>query len=793
MYRDPELPVAERVRDLMARMTQEEKVAQLTSVWLTLDPDSGDFAPMQGMMAPTSTPDEQLRHGIGQITRPYGSRPVEPRAGARVLNEFQRRLVEETRLGIPAIAHEESLTGFVTQGATQFPSPLNYGSSWDPELIERVGAVIRRQLRAAGAHQALAPVADVVRDARWGRVEECVGEDPYLVGSIVCAYVRGLQGDDPKTGIAATLKHFAGYSFSEGGRNFAPAHVGPREMADVFLVPFEMAVKEAGVKSVMNAYQDNDGAPCASSHELLTETLRTRWGFEGIVVADYFAVKMLEFIHHVAEGPAEAAAAALEAGLDVELPTPLCFPQGVPEALERGLLSEATLDRAVRRVLRLKFELGLFERPYVDVESLELDTPEESALAREVAEKSITLLQNDGTLPLEAGSARIAVIGPNADDAMALFGNYSFYNHVASLFPDHALPELPPSLLEAICTRAGAERVDFAVGCTILRRDETRWKLDAGSGLPAAVDAANRFSTDTSDIASAAEAARDADVAIVVVGDKAGNFQRGSVGEGTDTDDLSLPGPQPRLVEAVLDTGTPTVVVLVTGRPPALARIAARAAAIVEAWFPGQEGAAALADVLFGAVEPGGRTSLSFSQSAGTQPAYYNHKPVARGVPPHPSFPPVFPFGHGLGYTRFEYADLEVGAAEVPVDGSVRLACTLRNAGQRAGDEVVQLYVRDLVASVTRPVKELRGFRRIHLAPGAAARVSFELPADMLSFTGPDYRRIVEPGEIRVMIGASSDDIRLEGSFRLVGETRVVPEQRALRTPVRVEPLGDVG
>jgi len=641
-------------------------------------------------------------------------------------------------------------------------------------------------MRAAGGHPALGAVADVVREARSGRVEECVSEDPYLVGSMVCAYVRGLQGDDPRTGVVATLKHFAGYSFSEGGRNFAPAHVGPREMADVFLVPFEMAIVEAGARSVMNAYQDNDGAPCASSRWLLTETLRERWGFDGIVVADYFAVKMLEFIHHVAEDPAEAAAAALEAGLDVELPTPLCFPEGLPEALDRGLVTQDTLDRAVRRVLELKFELGLFEHPYVDAESLVLDRPEDSAIAREVAEKSITLLQNDGVLPLAEGTTRLAVIGPNADDAMSLFGNYSFHNHVASLFPDRELPGLPPSVLEEIRAAAGDAQVEYAKGCEILRRDEARWKLDPGSGLPAAVDPANRFSTDTSGIEEAADTARRADVAIVVVGDKAGNFQRGSVGEGTDTDDLSLPGPQAQLVDAVVASGTPTVVVLVNGRPPALGRIAEGAAAILEAWFPGQEGARVLADVLFGRIAPGGRTPLSFPQSAGSAPTYYNHKPVARGVPPHPGFTPVFPFGHGLGYTRFEYTDLEIAGAEVPVDGSVEIACTVRNAGARRGDEVVQLYVRDPVASVTRPVKELRGFRRIRLSPGEAARIHFELPSDLLSFCGPDYRRIVEPGEIRVMLGASSEDLRLEGSFRLVGGTREVAARRALLTRVRV-------
>jgi beta-glucosidase len=746
-YRDASLPVRKRVEDLLGRMNVSEKVAQLCSVWLHLGPEGGEFAPHQGAFAAPSDAGVELKHGIGQITRPLGSRPIDPRDGARALNEFQRRLIEETRLGIPAIAHEESLTGFMTQNATQFPSPLNYGATWDPELIERVGAVIRRQMRAVGTHQALAPVADVIRDARWGRVEECVSEDPYLVGCVVSAYVRGLQGDDLRSGIAATLKHFCAYSFSEGGRNFGPAHVGPREMADVFLIPFEMAVKEARADSVMNAYQDLDGAPAASSHWLLTELLRDRWGFEGIVVSDYFSVKMLEELHR----------------LDVELPTPQCYPEGLPAALDAGLIDEATLDVAVERVLRLKFRLGLFENPYVDVDGIELDLPEERALARTIAEKSITLLSNDGTLPLSPGSSRLAVIGPNAHDAMALFGNYSFQNHIASHFPDHPLPSSAPSLLEAIQQRVGEERVLHAEGCQIQSGDR--------SGIKAA--------------RTAAEAA---DVAIVVLGDKAGHFRRGTVGEGTDTDDLALPGIQPELLDAVIATGTPTVVVLVNGRPPAIPSLADRSAAIVEAWFPGQDGAAAIAGVLFGDINPGGKTTVSFSQSAGAQPSYYNHKFLAAGIPRSPCFEPVFPFGHGLSYTTFDYTDLWISSSEVPVDGEVEVGCTVRNRGDRSGEEVVQLYFRDRVASVTRPVKELLGFARVRLEPAGACRIRFGIPADRFSFTGIDYRRIVEPGTIEVMVGASSRDIRLEGELRLTGEVRAVGEDRALRTRVRIEP-----
>jgi beta-glucosidase len=792
-YRDPKLSAEERVADLLGRMTLEEKIAQLFAVWLGPPKEGGEGGPFGGWTAGGLDVAELLRHGVGQITRPFGTRPVEPERGARALNRLQRHLLEDTRLGIPAIAHEESLTGVMAQGATQFPAPLNYGSTWDPELVERVGGVIRRQMRALGVHQALAPVADVIRDARWGRVEECVSEDPYLTGLVVSAYVRGLQGDDLAHGVVATLKHFCAYSGSEGGRNFGPAHVGPRELADVFLIPFEMAVKLAGAKSVMNSYQEIDGEPPAASRRLLSEILRERWGFDGIVVADYFAVNMLHQLHRVAEGPVEAAAAALSAGLDVELPVPQCFREGLPEALARGLVDEPTIDRAVQRVLRLKFALGLFESPYVDAGAVALDLPEERELARRVAEKSITLLANHGVLPLDPRAGRLALIGPNADDPMALFGNYSFHNHVAS-FVDGASPPRVETLLDAIRARAGAERVSYAQGCAILRpRSKLEAKTARPGGLPDLGGGEERLCWDESGFPAAVAAAREADVAIAVVGDRAGNMRRGTVGEGTDTADLSLPGLQEGLVEAVLDTGTPTVVVLLNGRPPAIPRIAERAAAIVEAWFPGQEGAGAIADLIFGDLNPGGKTTVTFSRGAGVQPCFYDHRALAPGMPPLPDYEPVFAFGHGLSYTRFEYSQLEIEPSEVPVDGALRIACTVRNTGDRAGDEVVQLYLRDVVASLVRPVRELKGFRRISLEPGEACRVLFTLHADLLAFTGREGRRIVEPGRVEVMIGASSADIRLEGGFDLVGATRKVGEDRVLATAVEVERLPSGG
>ena len=768
-YRDPSRPVEERVDDLLSRMTVEERIWQLTAAWFSYDSETGEVAPSNfaGVFGRPFTLEDAFRHGVGQITRPLGSQPVEPAEGARLINALQRRLVEETRLGIPAICHEECLTGLMAQGATSFPSPLNFASTWDPELIGRVGDVIRRQMRSAGSHQGLAPVADVARDPRWGRIEETLGEDTYLVARMVCAYVGGLQGHDPTTGVIATLKHFCGYSFSEGGRNFAPTHVGRRELEDVFLFPFEAAITEVGAGSVMNSYQEIDGEAPAASRFLLTEVLRDRWGFEGFTVADYGAVGFLYSLHGVVEGPAQAAAAALRAGLDVELPNPVDYPSGLADALERGLCDREDLDRAVRRVLRAKFRLGLFEAPYVDPEAVDFDGPGDRALAAEVAARSLVLLSNpDGVLPLALDRwPRVAVLGPNADDPMALFGNYSFENHLVSThFPDARDVVDVPTILEELRSRLGEDRVTHAAGCHVMQPGE-------------------------GEIEAAAQLAAEADLAVVVLGDKAGHFRLGTVGEGTDTTDLSLPGSQGVLLEAVLATGTPTVVVLCNGRPFALPGVPDRAAAILEAWFPGQAGSAAVVDALLGVTAPAGRSPVTFSTGAGVQPLTYDHKPLGPGFPRHPDVTPVFPFGHGLTYTTFVYSELEV-SEEVPVDGTVEVALTVTNAGDRDGEEVVQLYVRDPVASVTRPVAQLRGFARVAVPAGESVRVRFGLPTDLLAFCGPDLVTIIEPGRIEIRVGASSDDIRLEGATEIVGAQRVVTPPRRLATSVTVDRAG---
>ncbi len=766
LYRDATCSIDERVDDLIERMTLPEKLAQLVGLWVSFDETSGTVVASRGALGIggfEGSIQEHIGHGLGQLTRPFGSAPIEPTDGARILAAFQRNLVESTRLGIPALVHEECLTGFTAWQATTYPCPLAYGATWDPDLIERIGRAIGAQLRSVGVHQGLAPVLDVVRDARWGRVEECLGEDPYLVAVMGTAYVRGLQG----SGVIATAKHFAGYSSSEGGRNFAPVHAGPREMFDVFLIPFEMAVKHGGLASVMNAYTEMDGVPAAADAGLLTDLLRRRWGFAGTVVSDYLSVTFLHTLHHIAGDLGGAAVAALTAGVDVELPNPSAYAEPLERAVEEGRCPESLVDRAVRRVLRQKAAIGLLEARFDEPSGgrIDLDPPEHRALAREVAERSITLLRNEGAvLPLDAPSVgAIAVIGPNADDPSALMGNYSFANHTGLRFPDTPLGVGVTTVLEAIREVAGPlVDVGHARGCDVVGEDITG--IDAAVALAAA-----------------------SDLAIVVAGDKAGHFGRGTVGEGTDTESLALPGVQQKLLEAVVATGTPTVLVLVNGRPFDLTWAATHVAAIVEAWFPGEAGGDSVADVLFGRVNPSGRLTVSFPRSAAMAPWFYNHRTLGGATIASSTKPEsVYAFGHGLAYTTFAHTDLELSHVVLPTDGHFSVSSTVTNTGPRPGAEVVQLYIRDLVGSVTRPVLELVGFARVELGPDESRRVRFEVHTDRLSFTGRTYERVVEPGIVDVLVGRSSADIVLRAQLELVGPTRVVGDDRVMTTPVTI-------
>lgn len=789
-YRDSNETLERRVSDLLSRMTLEEKIAQLGAVELRDISEKERFDPGSAASA--------MPHGTGHITRIAASSVLGPTELARFANEAQRWLVEQTRLGIPAIVHEESCAGFLAKGATQFPQSIGLASTWNPGLLERAARVIREQMLAVGARQTLAPVLDIVRDARWGRVEETFGEDPYLAGRLGVAYVRGIQGDDLSSGVIATGKHFLGYGAGEGGMNWAPAHLGLREILEVYARPFEAAIREAGLASVMNSYGEIDGAPSGGSKWLLTDLLRGELGFDGTVVADYHTVLCLLAYHRVAATKAAAAARALNAGLDVELPHIDCF-RDLKEALADGLTDEATIDRAVERVLRGKFRLGLFERPYVDEASAVpvFDTPRQRELAREIARQSIVLLRNEGDLlPLD-GVGSIAVIGPAADSVRLLQGDYHYPSHLEGAFgvirepADEAVRAESTAPSGLLPTSGSVERVDlaqhFVPHVTVL--EGIRTGAPAGARIAYARGCATS-GADTRGFDEAVAVAREADVAIVCVGTRSGLVGEASSGEMTDRADLALPGAQQALVDSIIDTGTPTVVVLINGGVLAIPRMAERAPAIVEAWLPGEEGGNAVADVLFGKANPGGRLPVSMPRTAGQMPLFHNHKPSGgrsnvRGHYVDSPATPLYAFGYGLSYTTFEYGEVQLSAAELSATEPIEISLDVTNTGARGGDEVVQLYLHDAVASMTRPIRQLAGFARVSLQPGETRTLTFHVDLTQLAFYDESMRLKIEPGQIRVLVGAASDDIRARASFMITGTERII--SRADVKPTRAE------
>ena len=760
-WADPARPLDERVALLVAELTLEEKLAQLVGVWVGVSDTDDEVAPAQHEFAEPLPPWEELtRPGLGQLTRVFGTRPVDPAVGAKALAETQRRLVAGSRHGIPAMAHEECLSGFTAWQATVCPTPLAWGATFDAGAVERMAALVGATMRTVGVHQGLAPVLDVARDPRWGRTEETIGEDPYLVGLLGAAYTRGLES----TGLVATLKHFAGYSASRGGRNHAPVSVGAREFRDVLLPPFEMALRLGGARSVMNSYAAVDGLPPAADPRLLTSLLREEWGFAGVLVADYFAVSFLETMHGVADSPGSAAALALAAGIDVELPSVRCFGEPLAERVRSGEVPEELVDRAVTRVLRQKGELGLLDADWEPEEpaAVDLAPPQLRAVARELAEKSVVLLDNNGSLPL-AAPARIAVLGPCADEVLSLFGCYAFPNHVGTLHPDVPLGVTAPTVLAAVRDEFPGAVVLHDPGCSV--------DSDDRDGIPAAVSLAQA-----------------ADVCVLVVGDRSGLFGRGTSGEGCDADDLALPGAQPALLDAVLASGTPVVVVVMSGRPYAL-DIAGRAA-VVQAFFPGEAGGPAVAGVLSGRVNPSGKLPIQVPRTPGGQPHGYLHARLdaPSGITAADTTP-AYAFGHGLSYTSFALEDFAVSAAEAPTDGEFTVEVTVRNTGERAGAEVVQLYLHDPVASVARPVQQLAGFARVELEACAAARVALRLHADRTAFAGVDGGLVVEPGALELRLGTSSVDQPCTAAVRLTGPSRTVGHDRVLTTEVEITPL----
>lgn len=757
-WRDPALPAAARVDDLLARMTLEEKTAQLYGVWVGAATDGDGVAPLQREMTSDYDWDELITLGLGQLTRSFGTAPVDPELGAQALARAQRRIAAAGRFGIPAVAHEECLAGFTAWGATAYPVPLAWGASFDPGLVEEMARRIGADLRSAGVHQGLAPVLDVVRDPRWGRVEETIGEDPYLVGTIGAAYVRGLES----AGVVATLKHFAGYASSVGARNLAPVRAGVREFADVTLPPFEMALREGGARSVMAAYNETDGVPASADLRLLTELLRDDWQFTGTVVADYFGIGFLETLHRVAGSPAQAAHAALAAGIDVELPTLKCYGKPLVEAVRAGEIPESLVDRAARRVLLQKAELGLLDEDWSPEPTgpIDLDSTGNRALARQLAAESVVLLDNpDGVLPLPP-ETRIAVVGPRAADALAMLGCYSFPSHVGTHHPEVPMGIEIPTVLESLRAELPDAKVTFAEGCDV-------------------------SDPDTSGFEEAVARATEADVCVAVLGDRAGLFGRGTSGEGCDVADLQLPGVQADLLDALVSTGVPVVLVLLTGRPYALGRWQGRLGAVVQAFFPGEEGGPAVTGVLSGRVNPSGRLPVSVPQAPGGQPWTYLQPPLGLADEVSNLDPtPLYPFGHGRSYTSFTWEVTESQAPDIDTNGSYDLPVTVRNTGDRPGTEVVQLYLHDPVASVTRPDVRLIAYQRLELAPGESTRLTFHFHTDLSAFTDRTGRRVVEPGALELRLAASSADVRHTTRLNVTGPVRELGAERRLRCEV---------
>ncbi|MDY0094724.1 MAG: glycoside hydrolase family 3 N-terminal domain-containing protein [Candidatus Vecturithrix sp.] len=781
VYQDASQSLDRRVNDLLARMTVEEKCAQLGSYWV--------FELLENFAFSAPKAEKLLQHGIGQITRIGGASTFHPKEAANMANAIQKYLLEQTRLGIPAMLHEECCSGLMTRGATLFPQALGVAATWNPDLAQKMTNVIRDQMRAIGAHQGLAPVLDVTRDPRWGRTEETMGEDPYLVARMGCAYVRGLQEKEEKLVAVATGKHFVGYGNSEGGMNWSPCHIPDRELREVFLYPFEAAVKEAGLASIMNSYSELDGIPCCASKKLLREILRDTWQFDGLVVSDYFAINMLYEYHRIARTKEEAANQALLAGIDVELPSTDCYGEPLRKALEDGVISMDDLDAVVSRILAMKFTLGIFDHPYVKSEAAELvfETAEQRQLAYTLASESLVLLKNDDLLPLSPEIKSLAVIGPNADSWRNMIGDYAYPCHIETLKKDMHNGESPfgtpipddlddisdaltvVTIFEAIKARVSPDtQLYFAQGCDVLG------------------EAKNGF-------ADAVEIAKKAQAAVVVVGDRAGLVEGCTSGEARDRATLELPGVQKELIQAVCATGTPVIVVLVQGRPHALTWENAHARAMLAAWLPGEEGGHAVADALFGKVNPGGKLPISFPQAVGQIPVFYGHKPsggrshwLGNYVEMSPK--PLYPFGHGLSYTTFRYENVRIDQTTISQDGSVQIEMDLCNSGACAGDEVVQLYIHYIPEQsiLTRPVKELKGFARVHLQAGAAAHLTFTLYAQQLAFYQEDLQFVLNPGKVEVLIGSSAEDIRLTGEFVISGKSPQLVEKKVFFSDVVV-------
>lgn len=744
LYKNPSAPIAARVEDLLKRMTLEEKVAQITTLWNNkdqiLEPD-GSFNPDKASA--------NLPGGIGQIARPgdfqgttLTGRGRATRDATALVNAIQHWAVEKTRLGIPVWFHEEGLHGAVVVDGTSFPQAIALASTFDPDLVRRVNAVTGRELAARGIQEVLSPVVDVARDPRWGRIEETFGEDPYLCGEMGVAAIEGLQGDALPLAadkVFATLKHMTGHGQPESGTNVGPAPFGERTIREFFLPPFEAAVRRTKVQAVMASYNEVDGVPSHANTWLLQTVLRGEWGFKGAVVSDYFAIEQLADIHHVVPDHAAAAVRALRAGVDVDNPNGASFATLLASA-KAGKVSTKEIDTAVRRFLTMKFEAGLFEHPYRDVDAADalVGNADADALAAEAARRAVVLLKNDGTLPLAKTVKTLAVIGPNA--ASMHLGGYS------------SVPRKTVTVLDGIKAKLGAgTNVVYAEGVKITESSD--WNAD---DVKLADPAANRQR-----IAEAVDVAKKADTIVLVLGDTEQTSREGWADNHLgDRDTLGLVGQQDELADAIFALGKPVVVVLVNGRPLSVVNIAARANALIEGWYLGQETGTAMADILFGDANPGGHLPVTVARSVGQLPMFYDYKPSAHRGYLFDTTAPLFPFGFGLSYTTFDISAPRLSAATIKPDGTVTVSVDVKNTGARAGDQVVQLYLHQQVASVTRPVKELKGFQRVTLAPGEQKTVTFTVGTEALRMYNQAMRRVVEPGAFDIMVGPDSQDLK---------------------------------
>jgi beta-glucosidase len=748
-YKNPKLTSAKRMQDLLGRMTLEEKAAQMLCIWQqkadTLVDSNGDFDLQKAKKA------FRNRRGLGQVGRPSDAGGGKgARAMAELTNNIQRFFLENSRLGIPVIFHEECLHGHAAPEGTSFPQPIALGATFNPELVESLFTMTALEARLRGAHHALTPVVDVAREPRWGRVEETYGEDPYLVSRLGIAAVRGFQGNRnfrDKRHVLATLKHFVGHGQPESGMNCAPANISMRVLRETFLYTFREALREAGAVTLMASYNEIDGVPSHANKWLLRDLLRKEWGFKGFIVSDYYAIWELGYRpdthgHFVAQDKKESCRLAVEAGVNIELPDPDCYLHLV-ELVKKGVLKEKQLDEMVAPMLFWKFELGLFDDPYSDPDEAErvVGCDDHRGHALDAAHQAITLLKNENqTAPLDISKIKtIAVIGPNADRSM--LGGYS------------GVPKHDVSVLEGIRQKVGKRaKVLHSEGCKITIGGS--WNQDAVTPSDPVED--------RKAIAQAVKVAKKADVIVLAIGDneqtsrEAWNLQH--MGDRTS---LDLIGRQEELVKAMVALGKPVIVFLFNGRPLSINYLNENVPVIYECWYLGQETGHAIADVLFGDYNPGGKLPISVPRSAGHLPVFYNYKPSARRGYLFDDVSPLYAFGYGLSYTTFALENARLAKSRITKKGSTQVLVDVVNTGKRAGSEVVQLYIRDLVSSVTRPVKELKGFRRVWLQPCDRATVALDITPGSLAFFDVNMKYVVEPGDFEIMIGTSSRDADL--------------------------------